>query len=90
MHNLSECLVAVKIWDEELGQLAERAQLVFGEAAVLDAMVRAAQSTPSMVSDQGDDLALVPADGVTHLDVVKVADAIRILKAELRRLLTAH
>jgi hypothetical protein len=82
--------MAAKIWDDELGQLAERAQLVFGEAAVLDAVARAAQLTPSMVSDQSDDLGLVSADGATHLDVVKVADAIRFLKAELRRLLTAH
>jgi hypothetical protein len=84
--DVSEAPSAATIWDDELEQLAEKVRLVFGEAAVFEATVRAVHMTRSII----DGPTRCPADDVTHLGAVTVVDAILSLKTELRRLLTVH
>jgi hypothetical protein len=87
---MTDASITERTWDDELEQLAEHVRLVFGEGAVFEATVRAVQLTPSVIVED-DELALVPPEDVLwRLDAVNVADAVRLLKAELRRLLTAH
>jgi hypothetical protein len=83
--------LVVTIWDDELESLAESVRAVFGDGAVLDAIARAIQATPSKPDAIDDDLlALFPPEGIEPSDVISVAEAMLALKAEFRRILTAH
>jgi hypothetical protein len=79
----------VYLWDDELESLSDQVRVIFGDAAVLDAMVRAVQLTPTAWNEDGR-LETSAVEEVEEGDAISVADAIVILKAELRRLLITH
>jgi hypothetical protein len=66
------------VWDDELEELAVRVSETFGEDAVIEAVMRAVRSVAAVSSEH--------VDG----EVVSIADAIVVLKAELRRILAVH
>jgi hypothetical protein len=65
------------LWDDELEQLVVRVSETFGEDAVIATVTRAVQSVASVSAAH------------VHDEVVS-ADAIVVLKAELRRMLAVH
>ncbi len=77
------------VWDDELTTLAEKVTALFGERAVTEAYVRALTAAPEASPEAAADFIILDRDTseTKYVDGVQSAAA---LKAELRRLLTAH